>query len=390
MSNLGQRFWAFLKQPSSFAWSLIAITFFVVGIVFWGGFHTAMKWTDNVEFCVSCHSMETAYKEYQSSKHYTNTSGVRAICTDCHVPKEWSGYVLTKLKATKDVWGELTGVIDTREKYEDHRLAMAQRVWEEMEHSNSATCRNCHAFDTMRIDDQRTGAKNQHPKAMAKGETCISCHKGLVHKMPDMGSLAKVAYENFKDTIGHLKSNQTTAHSLSTDAYYLDEANEEKGGKILPGAPLDILAVSGEMAHIRIEGWRQEDVDRVIYAEPGKRVLFASLSGAAQEAAQIHGDPVTIEETGQVWQKASVDGWIPVTNLTGATDKLWDYAGALYTANCALCHAAPHLNEFGANQWSGQFKSMVDSSNLLKEEARLVLTYLQLHASDMEAGDTQH
>ena len=390
MSNLRRWFGKVFFQPAPIAWSVIAGTFFIIGILFWGGLHTAMSWTDSVEFCVTCHSMETAYKEYKNSRHYQNVSGVRAICTDCHVPKPWHLYVQTKIKATKDVWGELIGVIDTKEKYETHRLDMAQSVWVEMERNDSITCRNCHAFKTMLIDDQRSGAKKQHPKAMTKGETCISCHKGLVHKMPDMGSLAKVAYENFKDTIGVIKPGQLVARSLATDVYFLDEAAQEKAGKILPGAPLEVVALSGKMVQIRIEGWRQQDVERVLYAEAGKRVLFASLNSEAQAMAQPHGDPITIEETGQIWQKASIKGWVPLANLTGATDKLWDYAGALYTANCALCHAAPHLNEFNANQWSGQFKSMVDSSNLLKEEARLVLTYLQLHASDMGQDNTHH
>ena len=63
---------------------------FVAGIMFWGGFNTAMEATNTEQFCISCHEMEeNVYKEYQDTIHYSNRTGVRAICPDCHVPKDW-------------------------------------------------------------------------------------------------------------------------------------------------------------------------------------------------------------------------------------------------------------------------------------------------------------
>ena len=144
------------------------------------------------------------------------------------------------------------------------------------------------------------------------------------------------------------------------------------------------------MVQVRFEGWRQDDVPRVLYADAGKRILVASLSEEAQEALDVSDETVEIEETGQSWTKASLDGWLPKEKLTANTDKLWHYANALYSVNCSACHAEPHVNEFGANKWMGQFKSMVASTNLEKEQARLVQSYLQLHARDMEGSGTAH
>ncbi|MDV7142956.1 NapC/NirT family cytochrome c [Tropicimonas sp. TH_r6] len=381
MSNSGFRAW--LTRPASMAWSLIALIFFGAGVLFWGGFHTAMHVTDNIEFCVSCHSMAPAYEEYKTSSHYQNASGVKAICTDCHVPEPWDEYVIAKVKATRDLWAELRGTIDTPKKFEDKRLELAQRVWHEMEKTDSQTCRNCHAFDDMLVPAQAKDAQKQHPKAMDEGDTCISCHKGLVHQMPDMGSLAEAAYAEFEKTIGQIPDGTDMVHPLETQAYFLDAAGQTAAGKVLAGAPFELIGTDGEMANIRLNGWRQDDVARVMYAEAGKRILLASLKDDAQAAARVAGDPVTVTETGQIWTPIVLEGWLPMAGLTAETDGLWSYANALYIANCALCHAAPHLDEFDANQWSGQFKGMVDSSNLLKEEGRLVLTYLQLHGSDM-------
>jgi len=67
-----------------------AFSFFIFGIIFWGGFNTAMEATNTLEFCVSCHEMEdNVYQEYKPTIHYANRTGVRATCSDCHVPDPW-------------------------------------------------------------------------------------------------------------------------------------------------------------------------------------------------------------------------------------------------------------------------------------------------------------
>ena len=63
------------------------LVFFTTGIIFWGGFNTAMEATNTMEFCIGCHEMENnVYKEYKPTIHYANRTGVRAGCPDCHVP----------------------------------------------------------------------------------------------------------------------------------------------------------------------------------------------------------------------------------------------------------------------------------------------------------------
>ena len=63
----------------------VALFFMVVGVIFWGGFNTAMEVSNTETFCISCHEMEeNVFKEYQNTIHYTNRTGVRATCPDCH------------------------------------------------------------------------------------------------------------------------------------------------------------------------------------------------------------------------------------------------------------------------------------------------------------------
>ncbi|SHJ50259.1 cytochrome c-type protein NapC [Shimia gijangensis] len=160
---------------------------FVVGVVFWGGFHWAMEMTNTEKFCVSCHEMkDNVYAEYQGTVHQNNSSGVRATCPDCHVPKEWGPKVIRKIQASKELYGHfITGVIDTPEKFEDHRLYLASRVWTAMKETDSRECRNCHKFDYMDFTQQENRAAENHQKALDTGKTCIDCHQGIAHKLPE-------------------------------------------------------------------------------------------------------------------------------------------------------------------------------------------------------------
>jgi len=166
---------------------LTVLGLFVAGIVFWGGFNTAMEMTNQEEFCISCHEMkDNVYAEYQSTIHYANRSGVRATCPDCHVPKEWVPKIIRKVQASKEVWGKITGIVDTPEKFEAHRLEMATREWSRMKANNSQECRNCHNFEYFDYGMQGRRGANTHQQAFNEGKTCIDCHKGIAHKLPEV------------------------------------------------------------------------------------------------------------------------------------------------------------------------------------------------------------
>jgi nitrate/TMAO reductase-like tetraheme cytochrome c subunit len=178
--------WRWFWTPTArFAWGAILVVGFVGGIIFWGGFHTAMEATNTLEFCISCHEMrDTVYVEYKKTPHYKNASGVRAICSDCHVPHAWGPKVIRKIQASGELWGAITGEIDTPEKFEEHRWEMANHVWKVMKETDSRECRNCHSYDAMDFEHQSQRAREKMQEASQKGDTCIDCHKGIAHKKP--------------------------------------------------------------------------------------------------------------------------------------------------------------------------------------------------------------
>lgn len=179
-----KRLWRLFWSPTTrFSVGGLLLTGMVLGVLFWGGFNWAMALSNTEQFCISCHEMrDNVYEESKQFVHYSNRSGVRAICSDCHVPKNWFGKVWRKIKATNELYHKIMGTIDTREKFEAHRLELAERVWARMEANDSRACRNCHHEEYMAQDAQQRRAWTQHQDALESGETCIDCHKGIAHK----------------------------------------------------------------------------------------------------------------------------------------------------------------------------------------------------------------
>ncbi|MFV2060907.1 MAG: NapC/NirT family cytochrome c [Gammaproteobacteria bacterium] len=182
-----KKIWLFLRSPSTkySIGSLLVVGIFT-GIIFWGGFNTVVDATNTEKFCISCHEMkENVYQEYKETIHYSNRTGVRAICSDCHVPKSWVHKIARKIQATNELFHKIIGTINTPEKFNANRLNMASRVWRVMKKTDSRECRNCHNFNYMNMEDQTKAARRRHLKSIAEGKTCIDCHQGIAHELPE-------------------------------------------------------------------------------------------------------------------------------------------------------------------------------------------------------------
>jgi cytochrome c-type protein NapC len=180
-------YWTILITPSrTLSLGFLTIGGFLGGILFWGGFNTALEATNTERFCVSCHEMrDNVFAELKSTIHYSNRSGVRATCPDCHVPHNWTDKIARKIQASKEVWGKIFGSISTREKFLDMRLKLASHEWARLKANNSLECRNCHSAESMDLVKQGTRAAEAHQRFLFTGEkTCIDCHKGIAHKLP--------------------------------------------------------------------------------------------------------------------------------------------------------------------------------------------------------------
>jgi len=159
-------------------------------LVFLGGivatllFSAGLSHTNTMEFCTSCHSMQFNLEEYKQTIHFKNPSGMKVGCPDCHVPRDLGPTLKAKLLASRDIWHEIMGTIDTKEKFENRRWMLANRVWDRMKETDSRECRACHSYERMDLEEQEKIGRKRHSKAMEEGKTCIECHKGIAHAQP--------------------------------------------------------------------------------------------------------------------------------------------------------------------------------------------------------------
>lgn len=154
----------------------------VLGVAALATFNGVMHVTSTDDFCgVACHEMSAPLQALQGTAHYSNSHGVAVGCADCHVPKEFVPKMVRKIEASREVWGHFTGLIDTPEKYAEHRPAMRERELNRMRANDSQECRNCHRVERMDFEAQSRAVRRYHRSMEARGKTCIDCHEDIAH-----------------------------------------------------------------------------------------------------------------------------------------------------------------------------------------------------------------
>lgn len=86
--------------------------------------------------------------------------------------------MIRKIKASKELYAKVFGLIDTPQKFEAHRLTMAQNEWRRMKDNNSQECRNCHNFDFMDLTAQKGVAAKMHDQAVKTDRPVSIATKG--------------------------------------------------------------------------------------------------------------------------------------------------------------------------------------------------------------------
>jgi cytochrome c-type protein NapC len=179
--------WDVLRRPSSvFGLGVLVLAGFVAGVVFWGGFNTALELTNTEKFCTGCHEMrDNVFAELKSTIHFTNRS-VRARA----VPIATSAQVVDRQDRAQDA--SLQGGLGPSIRHHRHK-------------ENSSTIGSSCATRMGTLQGQRLPGMPQLPQHRSMDipssrrasvahqrflftaeKTCIDCHKGIAHKLPDM------------------------------------------------------------------------------------------------------------------------------------------------------------------------------------------------------------
>lgn len=376
-----KRFWHWFSSPSkSTSIGALLIVGGVGGVIFWGGFNTFMEYTNTHEFCIACHEMGTVNDEYTHSIHYENNSGVRAICSDCHVPRPWVDKLVRKVQATNELYHKFLGTIDTPEKFEAKRMHLANNVWRSMKATDSRECRNCHAFETMTVAKQRNDAQFWHPTAMDEGFTCIDCHKGIAHNLPDLQGLVDDAAETFRQRLANDGRAANTLYVMAETPMLAEKGGDLGVAMLHPGAQVSVRERDGEFFRVELQGQGLAADSTELYVDRTQGIVAASLITAS---LAYDGDASDDPVTRLSWRPARISGWVSRNALASQLDPAWQYAKVAYENACARCHAVFAPSSFKATEWAHSINNMRRYSDLSKSELDLVLSYLQRKAKSL-------
>ena len=380
-------FWRVVSKPSvHLSFGFLTIGGFLAGVIFWGGFNTALEVTNTEEFCISCHEMsDNVYTELQETVHWQNRSGVRATCPDCHVPHNWTDKIARKMQASKEVWSTIFGHINTREKFLAKRGELAQHEWDRFSANNSLECKNCHNYDSMDFTLMSERAQVQMKMAAERDQSCIDCHKGIAHKLPEnigsgSGALAKL---EALATAGY-KSGQSY-YSVRQLALFTDSTLTTQAGQLNAASEVHIVDIKDDALQVELDVWRKtKGFGRVMFEDFAQNINVGYLSKEVATSTEYMSTGESKEDdlTGLPWQKVNVKLWMRNESLTAERETLWVFAKETYDTSCSVCHTQPATDHFDTNTWPGMFNGMLSFVNLDGDTQALVRKYLQLHSSD--------
>ncbi|QEY25770.1 pentaheme c-type cytochrome TorC [Neisseria zalophi] len=364
---------------------------FIAGALFWGSFNYGMEQTNQEEFCLSCHSMnDNLLPELQKTVHWKNRTGVRARCPDCHVPHNFTDKVARKMQASREVLGQIIGTIGTREKFLEHRIVLAQREWARFKANNSKECRNCHDYNSMDFSKMRVTSQMAMRQAAQNNVSCVECHKGIAHQLPDMKGARNPAFDTLISVAHGVKpSSGESYYSVVPQDLFADEAMTQKIGSIEMATPVKVLQNKGDTIQVELTMWRKnKGFARVLYGNFGLNITNAILNKEVAKDTNIVKvlESKVDELTGLEWQHVTVTGWVEKGNLVTSPEAIWDVARSSYSQSCSVCHRQPAESGHDANQWPGLFAGMVGFTNMDDDTAKLVLKYLQTHSSDFKGN----
>ncbi len=376
-----------LKPSSKIGLGLLLIIGFAGGVWFWAGFSASMDATNTEEFCLSCHTMEdNMLPELKKTVHFKNRTGVRAMCSDCHVPHSFTDKMARKMQASREVLSHVMGDIGTREKFLEHRVVLAQREWGRFKANSSKECRACHDYDSMDFDAMRVTSQMIMRSAAERDASCVDCHKGIAHELPDTEGMHNPAFDSLLSEAGSTSIKEGgTYFNVVPQALYTSADKATQAGTIEIATPVKVLAHEGDMTQIELDMWRKnKGFGRVWYTYFGLNIPDVTINKdlASDESLITVSESKEDPLTGLEWQKVSTKFWVADGGLMESIEPAWDIASQTYAENCSTCHRQPAASAHDANQWPGLWSGMVGFTNLDDDTGALVLKYLQLNSSD--------
>ncbi|QGM79956.1 pentaheme c-type cytochrome TorC [Otariodibacter oris] len=376
----------FMKPSAKIGLGILVTLGFIAGAISWQSFNDVMDSTSTEEFCVSCHSMEQPLAELKETVHWSNSSGVTATCSNCHLPHEKTPKFARKVQAMREVFAEFTGKYDEEGSFEEHRQEMAEREWARFAANGSKECKTCHSYERMDFDNMSDLAKKAMIPAAERDQSCMDCHKGIAHHLPEMKA-SKGSASKFDNLVVSSLSADKTYFTKANVKLFNDEAMSSNIGQLETAVPVTFVKSGKDADLVELTMWRKnKGFGRIWYHQFGKNITDAVLSKEFMQTEPKFEVIATQEDplTGLTWQNVKMQVWVPKASLIEDIKPIWADAENTYKTQCSTCHRQPEVAHFDSNTWIGLFNGMVGFTNIDKQTGKEVLRYLQLHSSDFE------
>lgn len=263
---------------------------------------------------------------------------------------------------------------------------LAQREWERFEANNSKECRNCHDYNSMDFDKMRVTSQMAMRGAAERNTSCIDCHKGIAHQLPEMKGMRNPAFDTL---VSEARSENIQAggsyFSVAPQDLFSDAGLTQKIGSLEVATGVKILEVKNGSQLVELSLWRKnKGFARVLYSNFGLNITSAILEKeVSRDPNSVIAHETKVDDlTGLEWQRVTAQAWIRSGALLRSTETIWNVARTSYQSSCSVCHRQPTESGHDANQWPGLFAGMVGFTNMDSDTSALVLKYLQMHSSD--------
>ncbi len=268
------------KRALSYSLGLIGVGL-VLGLVISGSAATIVQQTNDTEFCVQCHVYSTFYAEFKETADFSFESGFQAKCSDCHLPGDawWNTLAGKTASGLTGLAAYTIGGVNTPEEFAAIRAELAEEVVQRFRAEDSAKCRQCHAAEVWDLDEQMASAKAAHESALPGGATCIDCHQGIAHSLPESPQVAAIHAEPARNTErdgaapgqSEAPVEELTQATDATDGAQLFRRCSSCHGASAPGpaelATLDLQSFNAEVArHFPVGGILQSLSEQDIQA----------------------------------------------------------------------------------------------------------------------------
>lgn len=366
---------------------ILVLVGFIAGAISWQLFNDAMDKTSTEEFCVSCHSMQQPLQELKETAHWSNAKGVTATCSSCHLPHDKTAKFARKVQASREVLAELTGKYDDPDAYEKHRLEMAEREWARFKANGSKECKACHQYARMDFDKMSPAARKAMKGAAERDQSCLDCHKGVAHHLPQKMTSEKSDNSKFNELVVQSPIVGEVYYTKASSPLFSTSALTKSIGYVESAVPVKLVKIEKDAYLVQLDMWRKnKGFGRVWYHQFGVNITDAVFDKAFMKN-KPHFDVIESKEdplTGLDWQHIQMQVWMSAGNLISDIDTVWKDAESVYKTQCSTCHRQPEVAHFDANSWIGLFNGMVGFTNMDEQTSKEVLRYLQLHSSDFQ------